>query len=268
VDPSQPDRRLPKDVTAPERLHADSSERLARAARAAEQLCATLWEALHEELRVSPPNAFGTGVAELAERLAQVCASVVDLARRSPPVSPEPAGARAELTAKPFPEPPVVSTEIEIRDARGEGPSAWVRAVGGRLESYRRDAQPFAVLLVEITDAEHLAGVEPGAEIARLLARVQAALRQELRPVDDATLESPGRWWLTLAQMDAYAARVVAERLVKTVRSLAGDLGVTPHTAIGIASCPEHGHDPASLAAHADVGLYAARAAGRTLPPA
>jgi GGDEF domain-containing protein len=271
MDPSQSDPRLPTSAAASGQRDAGSAERIARAARAAEQLCAALWEALHEELRGSPAEVAGTQAAELAERLAQVCASVADLARCSTPVSLATARARAvvpEVAAESFPEPPATSREIAIRDARGEGPSVWVQVVGYRLERYRRDARPFAALLVEVADAEGLPGAQPAAEHARLLARVQAALRQELRPVDDLTLESPGRWWLTLAHTDAHAARTVAARLVETVNSLTREPAAAPRIAIGIASCPEDGHDAASLAAHADVGLYAARAAGRTLPPA
>jgi hypothetical protein len=260
---------MPASAAAPGRLDAGAAERLARAARAAEQLCAALWEALHEELRRSSPDTPGTQVAELVGRLAQVCGSLAVLARSSTSPSLARSGARAaDLAAEPLPESPASTPEIAIRDTRGEGPSAWVRAVGGRLERYRGDTRPFAALLVEIADVGLLSEAEPAVEVARLLDRVQAALREELRPVDDVTLESPGRWWLTLAQMDAHAARAVAERLVAKVRSLATDLGAAPQVAIGIASCPEDGQDAASLAAHADVGLYAARAAGRALPPA
>ncbi|HEY3758350.1 MAG TPA: diguanylate cyclase [Solirubrobacteraceae bacterium] len=284
VDPDQLDPYRSARAPADGQPEAGSTERLARAARAAEQLCAALWDALHEELRRSPPDARGTPVAELAVRLAQVCASVAELARRCTPLVPATTGARAAIgeapesppfpkppalpESSPSPEPPASSEEISIRDARGEGPSAWVRAVGDRLQHYQRDTQPFAALLVEVTEAARLSDGEPAGDIAQLLARVQPALCQELRPVDDVTLESPGRWWLTLAQTDAQAARAVGERLVEAICSLGGELGLAPTIAIGIASCPEDGRDAASLAAHADVGLYAARVAGRTLPPA
>jgi predicted signal transduction protein with EAL and GGDEF domain len=38
--------------------------------------------------------------------------------------------------------------------------------------------------------------------------------------------------------------------------------------AIGFAVCPDDGNEPAALAARADVGVYAARAAGRATAPA
>ncbi|HUB76029.1 MAG TPA: hypothetical protein VL977_03185 [Solirubrobacteraceae bacterium] len=68
--------------------------------------------------------------------------------------------------------------------------------------------------------------------------------------------------------MDAQGARAVAERVAAAVRSLAAELAVAPQIAIGIAGCPQDDRDAARLAAHADIGLHAARAAGRALPPA
>lgn len=49
-----------------------SADRVARAAHAAEQLSAVLWEAVHENLSAGCPVA----VAQLTDRIAQVCASV------------------------------------------------------------------------------------------------------------------------------------------------------------------------------------------------
>jgi GGDEF domain-containing protein len=287
---------------------AERAERLARAARAAEELCAALWEAMHEELRAGRAQQ----VAELSARLTQVCSTIGELAGcaaethdraagthdRPAGTHDRPAGARAcegagaaaaepaatsrepysatamdcSTTIEPsstMPGPAVAAEEpvIAIRDARGEGPAAWVQAIGANLERYVRDALPFAVLLVEVLDVERLAQAESAAEIARLLAHVEGVLRQELRPRDGITLERRGRWWLTAPHVDAYGARTLAERLARTARSAAGHRGVPLEVAIGIALCPEDGRDAATLAAQADVGLYAARAAGQTLAP-
>ncbi|HUB76028.1 MAG TPA: hypothetical protein VL977_03180 [Solirubrobacteraceae bacterium] len=152
----------------------------------------------------SPLGAGDSQAAALAERLAQVCAALAALARASARIAPEtsaraspethPRVAAGESLREPLPEQLLGPEEISIRDARGEGPAAWVRAVGSRLECHARDARPFAVLLVEVTDAQWLAEEAPAAEVARLLARVQSALQRALRRDDDATLESPGRW--------------------------------------------------------------------------
>jgi hypothetical protein len=95
------------------------------------------------------------------------------------------------------------SPEIEIRDARGEdGPTAWIDSIGRRLERYRRDGSPFAVLLVEIVDVERLRHAERAGEVARLTSLLEDVLARGLRPADSLTCESPGRYWLLAPQTD------------------------------------------------------------------
>jgi GGDEF domain-containing protein len=247
---------------------AAATDGLTRAVGAAEGLSAALWEALNEELRAPPAPARDRAVAELAERLVQVSSTVALLAGRAASTRDDASSAAAvESPLASLPEPPAAAPEIAIHDARGEGPAAWVQAIGASLERYARDALPFAVLLVEVLDVERLAQAEPVAELTRLLVQVEGALRRELRPPDGITLESRGRWWLTVPQADARGAWALAERLAGAVRGAVDHRGVPLEVGVGIATCPEDGRDASTLAAHADVGLYAARAAGRSLPP-
>jgi GGDEF domain-containing protein len=287
-----PDSPAGASPAAHARPEAPATDGLARAVGAAEGLSAALWEALSEELRAPEAPARDRAVAELAERLVQVSSTVALLAGRAasarggatpagaseapgatfpgPQAGPLPgpqAGPLSEPPAGPFPEPPARVPEIAIHDARGEGPAAWVQAIGAGLERYARDALPFGVLLVEVLDVERLAQAEPAAELTRLLVEVEGALRRELRPPDGITLESRGRWWLTVPQADARGAWALAERLAGAVRGAVDHRGVPLEVGVGIATCPEDGRDASTLAAHADVGLYAARAAGRSLPP-
>jgi GGDEF domain-containing protein len=154
---------------------------------------------------------------------------------------------------------------IEIRDVRGEaGPAAWIGSIGRRLERYAQDGLPFAVLLVELLDSERLAHAEPLDEMSRLSSEVQDALARELRPADSLTCERPGRYWLLTPQTDGVAARRLAEQLASAARSSASHRGTPLEVAVGIAVCPEDGRQASELAAHADVDLYAARAAGRS----
>jgi GGDEF domain-containing protein len=82
-----------------------SAERLVRAARAAQTLSETLWEALHEELT----DPVQRRVAELSERLVDVSATVALLARVNPGES--------------------VQDERPAAPARGEGESRVPRAI-------------------------------------------------------------------------------------------------------------------------------------------
>ncbi len=100
--------------------------------------------------------------------------------------------------------------------------------------------------------------------MSRLSSGVQGALARELRPEDSLTCERPGRYWLLTPQTDGVAARRLAEQLASAARSSASRRGTPLEVAVGIAVCPEDGRQASELAAHADVDLYAARAAGRS----
>ena len=154
--------------------------------------------------------------------------------------------------------------EIEIRDERAaEGPAAWIDSIGRRLERHEQDRSPFAVLLVELVDVERLRHAEPAEELSRLTDQVEDALVRELRPADSLTRERPGRYWLLAPQTDGPGARLLLERIARAVRSSASHRGTPLEVAVGVAVCPEDGLRASELAAHADIGLYAARAAGR-----
>jgi GGDEF domain-containing protein len=267
--------------------------RLVRAAHAAEELCGALWEAVRDELR----QPCAPRVAELAERLAQVCAAVAVLAAEEPapelesraatewerPAAPEwersavpewerPAASERKRPAVPEPQPPVLAgaPEIAIHDARhegGEGPVAWIESLETSLERHREEGLPFAVLLVEALDVERLTRAEPAAALTDLLDRVQTAIERELRPADTLVRESSGRWWLTASRTDSCGARALAERLARAACAAAVHRGQPLGVAVGTAACPAHGEEATTLAAHADVDLYAARAMGRPVAP-
>jgi GGDEF domain-containing protein len=346
------------------------AERLARAARAAQQLCDVLWEALHEELR--HPNA--ERITQLSERLAEVSSTVAMLAaaapgaaapdtaapdapaveRRTPPepsqpepprpeppqsdprptpdlrlaphppatpeppqggerrVAPEPspferspASERSTaseppsaLRRPPEPESPVAlqpiptragdytftklvdehdtpspiepveppATEIEIRDVRREeGPSAWVSSVGRLLARHAEDGLPFAVLLVEIVDVARLERSESPHDLHGLVAQVESALGRGMRASDQLSRETLGRYWLVAPETNGTGARMLAERLARLVRTSASHRGVPLEVAIGIAVCPDDGTEAPALAARADLGVYSARATGRSI---
>jgi GGDEF domain-containing protein len=173
--------------------------------------------------------------------------------------------AAVEPAREPPPAAPSESPQIEIRDVRDErGPAAWIGSIGRRLERHEQDGSPFAVLLVELVDIERLRHAEPVGDVSRLTSKVEEALARELRPADSLTRESPGRYWLLAPQTDRTGASMLAERLARAVMSSVSHRGTPLEVAVGIALCPDDGRQASALAAHADVGLYAARAAGRS----
>jgi GGDEF domain-containing protein len=264
-------------------LDAPAAARLARAARAAEELCATLWEAMGEELapreELRRPRARRVG--ELAERLVQICSVIAALALEEqapelewpgPTREPEIAihDTRREASHVPGAADGSASDGGALRawaQPGGEGQPAWAQAIEASLERHAADGLPFAVLLVEVPSLERLAQAESSEELARMLEAVERAVGPELRPSDTLVRESPGRWWLTASRTNAPGARTLAERLARTLRTVASHRGVPLELAVGIAVCPVDGGDVVALATHADVGLYAARAAGRPVAP-
>jgi hypothetical protein len=189
-------------------------------------------------------------------------------------VSPPPDRGAERALAREHPQ------EIEIHDARGgEGPAAWIGSISRQLERLREDGLPFSVLLVEPLQAEPMVLAERSGEMLRLAEEIEDALTVALRvaPGRDLagespgrgrapwsgslTRERPGRYWLLAPESDRVRAERLAERLRSAVASVVEYRGMPLDLVVGIAVCPEDGMQAAALAAHADVGLYAARSA-------
>jgi hypothetical protein len=158
------------------------------------------------------------------------------------------------------------SPEIEIRDQRREhGPAAWVSSIGAQLERFERDSTPFAVLLVELFDNERLRRREPPADFMRLAEEMERALADALGAWSGSLArERPGRCWLLVPDGDRVGAERLAQRLTRAVDAHAEARDQRLAVAIGTAVCPDDGREAAALAAHADLGLYAARSTART----
>jgi GGDEF domain-containing protein len=332
-----------------------AAERLARAARAAQQLSEVLWETLQEELH----DSHAERARELSERLVEVSSTVALLAtaptgpsapgltapgtkldsagderthgepealdsrgavhaataisapvgapsvgsppggavsgeppveRRKPPApsSPQtpPSPALQSIPAsvgeytftklvdeqeQTAPQQPLASVEpiqpeIEIRDVRREeGPSAWVSSVGRLLARHAEDGLPFAVLLVEIVDVARLERSETPHDLHGLVAQVESALGRGMRATDRLSRETLGRYWLVAPETNGTGAQMLAERLARLVRTSATHRNVPMEVAIGIAVCPDDGTEAPALAARADLGVYSARATGRSI---
>jgi hypothetical protein len=284
--------------TAARRLLAVCGARDAgEAAAAVEVLRGVLWRALLENVGESPPRL----LAQACDRLAHVCASTLasalDGGFAAQPYAPsggaEAAIALSETTVRagaPAPasgqravivdelaglpvqapsqqasSPERSSPEIAIRDERSEGgPAAWIGSIGAQLESFARDELAFAVLLVEIVELEQLRREEPPDRLSRLANQVEQTLAGGLGGWSGTlTRERPGRCWLVAPDTDRAGARQLAERLAHAVASSVTNRGLALEVAIGTAVCPDEGRRAAALAAHADVGLYAARSSLR-----
>ena len=181
---------------------------------------------------------------------------------RGPASGPSPSPAdRAEPGEEPGAEDPLGRLAGELGEEAEGGDEPWAEAVARRAERHRADGRPFVVLAIEVDDVERLLAADRGGDAARAVARVEAALREELRTADVVLRERPGRLWVVAVDVATAGARALGERLAAAAGSAA--LHETPLTvSIGFAACPADGTDAAALVAHAEEGVFAARAAG------
>jgi GGDEF domain-containing protein len=225
---------------------------------------AALWQALLET--TAPLDAATT--AALAERLAFVCDAVTAaaLGAAGDAVAGAARGAPGDAVAGAA---PGVAGDVvagadrgaagdavagfRVRDARAD----W----GGAVDRLLGDGRPFALLAVEADDAPRLVAADAEAA-AGAFARVEQAVRGELRPGDVLGRDEDGRLWIVAADLGAQGARALAERLVDAVAAVAPLRGAPLTVSIGLAASPDDGADREALAGRADESLYAARAAG------
>jgi GGDEF domain-containing protein len=267
------------------------AEQAGGAVRAAEGLRRATQAAILHEARLDAAT-----TAELADRLAHVCAVVAEaaaaetLAGRPPAAEPLPMPeAREDAAAmdfdrlapngprhdpRPAPiEPPAPEADIvalhpgadalRSRHERQAEQGSWETAVERRLERHAHDGSPFALLAVEADGLERLlASQGDDGEVDALLEALERALAAELRPADQLLRETPGRYWVTAPDTGPAVGRLLAERLAESATSAVAHRGAALTVSIGVATCPEDGEDAEALSGKADRALFGARAAG------
>lgn len=266
----------------------------AGAVRAAEALRRATQSAILTEARLD-----ATTTAELADRLAHVCAVVAEAAAQTAAVDGAPTReeraavdgptreerpavayqSRDEPRRDPRPAPVAPpSDEAEIvtlhrgtdnpadrlrhRDERRAEAGSWETAVDRRLERHAHDGSPFALLAVEADGLERLRAAQADDEVDQLLEALERALAAELRPADQLLRDELGRYWVTAPDTGPAVGRLLAERLAEAARAAAAHRGVPLTVSIGVATCPEDGEDADTLSGKADRAMFAARAAG------
>jgi len=195
---------------------------------------------------------------EAGPRLAAVPAA----ATREPSVEPAvPVRPPALAPREPAPQVPadVFPSATAAPEERSE---PWATAVIRRLGRLVADGGPCAVLVVDVDVADRLLSGDVRGDGAAVLERAERAVRDELRPGDAAVREREGRVWIIAASTGLEGARALGRRLAAAVGGAGAPHGVPLAASIGIGVCPDDGTDPAGLVAHADEGVFAARAAG------
>ncbi len=241
-------------------------------------LRAVLWSAVADGLRQPEPEL----VSALAARLGLVCdvvtaAALSGTAQAAAPAAPErapepeprlvvvPPAAAPVPPGGPLPAPAVpadVFPTITASHAIEDRHEPWATAVVRRVDRLLAHGAPVSVLVVDVEDAERLLAADLHGEARTTLDRTERALREELRPGDAAVRERDGRLWVIGGGTTLEGARALGRRLAGAVSSSGNVGGVPLRAAVGIAVSPDDGTDAASLVAHADEGVFAARAAG------
>lgn len=266
----------------------------AGAAGAVAALRSALWSEVTDALHRPEPEL----VAALAARLGHVCDIVAGaaLGGGGGPAAAAPAVAAPAVAAPapqapapgPEPEPPPAAPGPRLAPvpdvpAAGEAPAPpvpadvfpsvgavapderqepWATAVVRRLERLAASGRPCAVLAIEVADAERLLAADLRGEARQALDRAERAVRSELRPSDAAVREREGRLWVVAGGTNLEGARALGRRLADAVSRAAALHGAPLRASVGLAVSPDDGTDPAALVAHADEGVFAARAAG------
>jgi hypothetical protein len=224
---------------------------------AVEALRGVLWEALADEFAIPADAVRARQLNDLADRLAHVCSAILPAAlegiatiaaelptSEARPSAPPGSHARAGAVA------PAARSGAVIVDERAAEPSASESRPLARPAAVAPSAPPVAVLLVDLRG-------EGGGSWER----VEEILVQELRAGAAGTMtrERAGRYWLLSPATDRLGASALAVQITFALEAFVRARRLQLSVAVGTAVCPEDGTRASALAAHADVGLYAAR---------
>src|SRR4051812_606393 len=215
---------------------------------ALETLRRVIWDAALAEV----PRAPAALVADLADRLAAVCATVVNASLAAPPPADEPADEPAfappgDVRAADLRAPIVRPAHAGEDGVDGNGAAPRVADgdpythLAARASEFASEGRPFAVLLVELDGVESLLAAERDEEVHRAVEAAERALEDLARPGDALRREAPGRLWLTLPGAGPAGARALALRAAAAVEGAAEHRGRPLTASVGVSVCPRDG---------------------------
>jgi EAL domain-containing protein (putative c-di-GMP-specific phosphodiesterase class I)/GGDEF domain-containing protein len=126
------------------------------------------------------------------------------------------------------------------------------------IEHSQRTDTRLGLVLISLRDARRLLGTLGGAAVERLMERVQGSLHSMLRPGDRLIRCAEHDLALLLPSLLNPGHAVLAARKVLSLSQAPLDIGtaaVRPQMAIGLALCPEHALDAATLLRQAQLAL-------------
>ena len=131
------------------------------------------------------------------------------------------------------------------------------------LERAEPEHRNISVLMLDIDRFKRINEREGLAGGDRLLRQMASMLEKSIRRIDFVARSGGEEFAVLLPETDQHHAFMVAEQLLERIRREAPPSQPNLTASVGVATCPEHGSDLASLLGAADQALHAAKALGR-----
>jgi len=222
---------------------------------AVESLRAGCWRAVAAVLVPRGAEA----LAGAGDRLAHVCALISTAAV---PGTHRFDGDQAPVTEPADGEPSPLAQADRFAARRAAEPAPeWMAALESQLAEGGRWGRQFALLLVEVDEAERLRVAGQAGKGKDPLAGLGRAVRDRLRQIDVLAHEDGPRLWVIAPGCAQEGALALASRLAEGIAA-AGSRRVPLSASVGVSMYPRDGRDAGVLAEHAEEQMFAARAAG------
>ena len=141
-------------------------------------------------------------------------------------------------------------------------PGQMRRRLDQLLESQRRYAQPFALVVFDV-EGPGTREDDPAGGRQTALAVVGAALGESVRLVDETFRLDEDALCVLAPSQDTVGGVQMAERLLCQLDDLERAGGLRIGISAGVVACPEHGNDADGLLHKADEAMWRARAVGQ-----
>jgi diguanylate cyclase (GGDEF)-like protein len=133
----------------------------------------------------------------------------------------------------------------------------------GRLVGmHKRYGHPFAVLLLDVEGLKRINDAYGESAGDELLVGIAQTLGGTIRSVDMPVRMGGDEFCVVAPEQTASGGRALGHRIATALDRLNGPGGQPPHISIGVASCPQHGHEGGQLLERADGAMYRAKASG------
>jgi diguanylate cyclase (GGDEF)-like protein len=167
-------------------------------------------------------------------------------------------GAVEELAADTFEQTPTAVDRLTGLHAGGYLDDTLRHLLGIQ----KRYGHPFAVLVLDVEGLQRINDAFGHAAGDQVLVGIAQTLGGTIRSVDLSVRMGGDEFCILAPEQTASGGRVMGHRIATAIDRVHGPGGQPPQITIGVASCPQHGHEAKSLLEEADEAMYRAKASG------